>query len=316
MARISNLKTFVASVLSNAKIAEASADFEAVVNDVTGLVEKCMDQICLNQLYEDKLPELDGDEKEFGAYIEEYALGLLTPRSSTTLVDGQSYGIPYIAPVIQGTFHSWKLPEYIIAGSQSYAKYKSSMKSPEAYAKFVGSVLKQMLDSYNQTRYEEKKQLLGWAAENVASSETVAKPVDTETGEAFIKAIKNAVESASFSRDLTIDGRTITLGEAESCTLYITKGIEASLDVDTLAGAFNKENLVLPCKIKVVDDLGASGAYALLADNRAVKLFPNRNTVGEDTNAYHDFVTISRHVQDTPFVSKFATVVKFVEPSE
>lgn len=312
MAKIENIKTFVTSVLTEAKIAQDASAFQAVVNDTTGLVEKCMDQICLEQLYTDKLPELDGDEKEFGAYVEEYGMGLLLPKTATSLVDGQSYGIPYIAPAMQGTYHSWKLPEYIVAGSTSYQKYKSSMKDATAYSNYVANVIKQMVDSYNQTRYEEKKQLLGWAAENVAVSKTVAKPTNTETGEAFIKAVKDAVEEASFARDITIGAKSFTLGGAENFTLYITKGVKSVLDVNTLAGAFNGDALALPCQIKVVDDLGSSAAWAMLVDNRAIKLFPNRNTVAEDINGYHDFVTMSRHVIDTPFVSKFATVIKFV----
>ena len=317
MANISNIKTFVAGVLQDAKIAQSAENFTAVINDTTGLVEKCMDQICLNQLFTDKLPELDGDEKEFGAYVEEYGMGLLVPKAATTLVDGQSYGVPYYAPAVQGTFHSWKLPEYIVAGSTSYNKYKSSMKSPEAYASFVSNVLKQMIDSYNQARYEEKKELLGWAANNVAVKQVLAKPVDTTSGEAFIKAVKNIAEDASFARDITVGEKTITLGAAEGLTLYLNKGIMSSLEVDTLAGAFNKEDLAMPVTIKVVDfgaeGMGTNKAYGLIVDNRAIKLFPNRNTVGEDVNAFHDFVTISRHVIDTPFVSKFATCVALAE---
>ena len=317
MANISNIKTFVAGVLQDAKIAQSAENFTAVINDTTGLVEKCMDQICLNQLFTDKLPELDGDEKEFGAYVEEYGMGLLVPKAATSLVDGQSYGVPYYAPAVQGTFHSWKLPEYIVAGSTSYNKYKSSMKSPEAYSSFVSNVLKQMIDSYNQARYEEKKELLGWAANNVATKTVIAKPVDTVSGEAFIKKVKDIAEEASFARDITVGEKTITLGAAEGLTLYLNKGIMSSLEVDTLAGAFNKEDLAMPVTIKVVDfganGMGTNKAYGLIVDNRAIKLFPNRNTVGEDVNAYHDFVTVSRHVIDTPFVSKFATCVALTE---
>lgn len=317
MANISNIKTFVDGVLADAKIAQSAENFTAVIDNTTGLVEKCMDQICLNQLFTDKLPELDGDEKEFGAYIEEYGMGLLVPKAAPTLVDGQSYGVPYYAPAVQGTFHSWKLPEYIVAGSTSYNKYKSSMKSPEAYASFVSNVLKQMIDSYNQARYEEKKELLGWAANNVAVKQILAKPVDTTSGEAFIKAVKDIAEDASFARDITVGEKTITLGAAEGLTLYLNKGIMSSLEVDTLAGAFNKEDLAMPVTIKVVDfgaaGMGTNQAYGLIVDNRAIKLFPNRNTVGEDVNAYHDFVTVSRHVIDTPFVSKFATCVALTE---
>ena len=237
-------------------------------------------------------------------------MGLLIPRAATNLVDGQSYSTPYVKPAVQGAYHSWKLPEYVVAGSTSYSKYKSSMRSPEAYSAFVANVVKQMVDSYNQMRFEEKKSLLGWAAENVAVKDTTTdKPANDVTGEKFIKAIKNAIEDASFARDVG----DVTLGGAESFTLYLTKGIQSVLDVDTLAGAINQERLALPCRIKVVDDLGTSTAWGLLVDDRAVKLFPNRNEVGEDVNAYHDFVTISRHVGDTPFVSKYATIVAFTK---
>ena len=317
MANISNIKTFVAGVLQDAKIAQSAENFTAVINDTTGLVEKCMDQICLNQLFTDKLPELDGDEKEFGAYVEEYGMGLLVTKTANSIVNDQSYGVPYYAPAVQGTFHSWKLQEYIVAGSTSYNKYKSSMKSPEAYSSFVSNVLKQMIDSYNQARYEEKKELLGWAANNVATKTVIAKPVDTTSGEAFIKKVKDIAEEASFARDITVGEKTITLGAAEGLTLYLNKGIMSSLEVDTLAGAFNKEDLAMPVTIKVVDfganGMGTNQAYGLIVDNRAIKLFPNRNTVGEDVNAYHDFVTVSRHVIDTPFVSKFATCVALTE---
>ena len=164
---------------------------------------------------------------------------------------------------------------------------------------------------------EEKKELLSWAANNVAVKQVIAKPVDTVSGEAFIKAVKNIAEDASFARDITVGEKTITLGAAEGLTLYLNKGIMSSLEVDTLAGAFNKEDLAMPVTIKVVDfgatGMGTNQAYGLIVDNRAIKLFPNRNTVGEDVNAYHDFVTVSRHVIDTPFVSKFATCVALAE---
>lgn len=313
MSTVANIKTFVGTVLANAHIAEAF-DEDLAINSTTGLVEKCMDQICLNQIFEDKLPELNGDEKEFGAYIEEYAMGLLVPRAATALVDGTSYGVPYIAPALQGSYYSWKLDEYIVAGSVSYNKYKSSMKDAGAYGAYVSNVIKQMIDSYNQMRFEEKKELLAYAATNVAVVDSAtAKPTDDVTGEAFIQKVKDLVEEASFARDITVGADTVTLGGAESFTLYLTKGIKSVLDVQTLAGAINQERLALPCEIKIVDDLGSSSAWGMLVDNRAIKLFPNRNTVGEDVNAYYDFVTTSRHCIDTPFVSKFATIVAFTK---
>jgi hypothetical protein len=312
MANIADIKTNVATVATNYFDSLIATGNKPTTDDNTGLIQKCMDQVCLDQLYTDKLPELDGDEKEFGAYIEEYAQALVIPKAATTLEDGKEYSIPYVKVNLQGTYTSWKLPEYIVAASTSVRKYKAAMRNAGDYGTFCATQVKAMQDSYNQTRYEEKKALLQWAAKNVAQSTTgLAKPTDTATGEAFIKAIKNAVETASFARDVTVDSKTITLGAAENFTLYITKGIESVLDVDTLAGAIHAEKLALPCAVKVVDVDDFGGGYAMLVDNRAVKLFPNRNDVAEDVVGYHDFVTYSRHVEDTPFVSKFATIVKF-----
>ena len=312
MANIADIKTNVATVASNyfdSKIATGNVPGK---DDNTGLIQKCMDQICLNQLYTDKLTELNGDEKEFGAYIEEYAQALVIPKAATNLEDGTSYSVPYIKVNLQGSYTSWKLPEYVVAASTTVRKYKAAMRNASDYGTYCASQVKAMQDSYNQTRYEEKKALLQWAAKNVALAKSgVAKPTDTATGETFIKAIKDTVEDASFARDVTIGDKTVTLGAAENFTLYITKGIESVLDVDTLAGAIHAEKLALPCAVKVVDVADFDGGYALLVDNRAIKLFPNRNDVAEDVVGYHDFVTYSRHVQDTPFVSKFATIVKF-----
>lgn len=309
---ISDIKSAVNTVaVANFKIAQANQTPAA--DTVTGLLEKCMDQICLDQMYTDKLTALDGDEKEFGAYIEEYAMGLTVPKAAQALTDGQGYTIPYCKVDIQGSFTSWKLPEYIVATSTSLSKYKASMRNAEAFGAFVSNTLKSMTDSYNQTRYEEKKALLQWAAANVAQAKTgVSKPTDTATGEAYLKAVKNAIEEASFARDITVGSTTYTLGAAESFTLYVTKEMKASLDIDTLAGAFNAEKLSLPCEVVVVDVANfGTGVHSLLVDNRAIKLFPNRNDVAEDINGYNDYVTYSRHVIDTPFVSKFATIVKF-----
>lgn len=311
-ATIAQIKTAVATVATS-KFDDLIATGNKPTTDTnTGLLQKCMDMICVNQIYTDHLPELDGDEKEFGSYIEEYAQGLVVAEAATNLEDGKEYSIPYKKIDIQGTFTSWQLPEYIVPASTSLSKYKKAMRTSADYATYCASIIKSMQDTYNQTRYEEKKGLLQWAAKNVAVAKTgIAKPTDTATGETFIKAIKDAVEDASFARDVTVGDSTFTFGAADSFTLYITKGMKSTLDVDTLAGAINEARLALPCRVVVVDVDSFNGAHSMLVDNRAIKLFPNRNDVTEDVVGYHNYVTYARHVVDTPFVSKFATIVTF-----
>lgn len=139
----------------------------------------------------------------------------------------------------------------------------------------------------------------------------VSKPVDTASGEAFIKAIKDACEDASFVSEGNALNGTATIGAEEGLVLYIKKGIMSSLEVDTLAGAFHAENLAVPCRIKVVEDFGTitdTNAYAILIDPRGIKLYSNINKVKEKDNASADYRNLFAHTENTGYISKYTFV--------
>lgn len=140
----------------------------------------------------------------------------------------------------------------------------------------------------------------------------VAKPVDTATGEAFIKQIKNDIEAFGFATEgNSFNGNTV--GATDGLVLVIPKGITASLDVDTLAGAFHDEKLAMPCEIVVVDNLPTTNGYAILMDRRAAKLHPTYRAVREQTNAKCDFVTYFLHTENTAFVSNNCGIIAYHE---
>ena len=145
---------------------------------------------------------------------------------------------------------------------------------------------------------------------------SIAKPVDTSTGEAFIKQLKNDVEVASdVSEGHSLNGNT--LGAVNGLVLIIKQGIMASLDVDTLAGAFHLDKVALPTEVIVVKDFGSadSSVYAVLMDSRAMRLHPTYNAVRENLNGEGDFLNIFRHTENTAYISRNAFVKFYVEPS-
>jgi len=140
----------------------------------------------------------------------------------------------------------------------------------------------------------------------------VAKPIDTSTGEAFIKQVKNDIESLGFATEgNSFNGNTI--GATEGVVLVIPKGITASLDVDTLAGAFHLEKLAMPCEIVVVDSIPSSNGYAVLMDKRSMKLHPTYRAVREQTNAKCDFITYFLHTENTAFISNNTAIIAYHE---
>lgn len=143
----------------------------------------------------------------------------------------------------------------------------------------------------------------------------IAAPVDESTGEAWIKQVKKDVEIAS---DLN-DGHALNgtcLGATNGLVLIIKQGVMPSVDVDTLAGAFNQERLALPAEVVIVKDFGsdASGAYAVLMDRRGMRLHNTFNATYENQNGEGGFLNIFRHTEDTGFISR-NTFFKVYKPA-
>jgi len=143
----------------------------------------------------------------------------------------------------------------------------------------------------------------------------IAKPVDDTTGEAFIKEIKDSVEKLTIgpSEGTSLSGSTIGAVNNE-LELYVKPGIMASLNVDTLAGAFNVEKLAIPAMIKVLPDFGTiddANVYAVLVDKRGLKLVDNytkANATPVNGSLYTNYFL---HYGATAVISKHTAVKVF-----
>ena len=135
--------------------------------------------------------------------------------------------------------------------------------------------------------------------------QTFAKPVDTSTGEAFIEAIKVAVEEAvDENSGNSLNGNQ--LGATEGLVLVMLQGIKPNLEVQTLAGAFHEDKLALPVEIRVVPDFGSysGNVYAVLMDKRTLRLHNTFRQVDDQRNAQGAFTNIFSHTEDTAFASR------------
>ena len=135
--------------------------------------------------------------------------------------------------------------------------------------------------------------------------EVVALPTDSTSGEAFIKAVKKALEKAQdISEGHSLNGNT--LGATSNLKLIVKQGIIPELEVDTYSGAFHRDDLAFPADIVVVKDFGSalSKYYAILMDVRGMRLHNTYNATRENVNGDGDFLNIFRHTEDTAHVSR------------
>lgn len=145
--------------------------------------------------------------------------------------------------------------------------------------------------------------------------EELAIPTDTNSGEAFVKSVKEAMEVASdLSEGHSLNGNT--LGATEGMLLLIKQGVMPSVEVDVLAGAFHEDKVALPAEIKVIKDFGsAEGVYAMLIDRRGCRLHNTYRAVRSQENAQGNFTNVFHHDEETAFISRNTFVKVFTEPS-
>ena len=146
----------------------------------------------------------------------------------------------------------------------------------------------------------------------------IAKPVDDSTGEAFIEQVLADVEKASdYSEGYSLNGNTLGGNPEAGLVLVIKQGVMPNLKVQTLAGAFNKEELALPAKIVVIPDFGSadSDIYAMLVDRRIMRLHNTYRAVRENLNGQGDFLNMYYHTENTAHLSRNCFVRVYMEPS-
>lgn len=144
--------------------------------------------------------------------------------------------------------------------------------------------------------------------------ETIDVPTDTATGEAFIKAVKEASRKMQFKNHENLNGALIKPTPKAVRRLVVDTTIMPSLEVDTLAGAFHQENLAFPTTLSEVDGFGDNkDVFAILLDERGVRIHNSYNATRENTIAKEDSELYVKHTEDTAFISANTFVHVFLK---
>ena len=293
--------------------------FTPTVDDFTKTVCKIGEMKTLYLPHIDKLPEMNGDNLPFGETIEEFMVNDFLPETFA-YVDGAPKKNAKRATFAEAVY-SYALPEQLWELGVPRSQFQRVSLGQRSFTDLVSSTLMTLDSSANAWNYAAKRRLLGNAAKAAVTAglvSTKAKPDNTADGEQFIKEVKKCVEIASDMNDSNLAKHTAAA--APSLTLYIKQGVIPSLEVDTMAGAFNKAELAIPAKVKTVLDFGEisgedAGVYAILVDDRAIKLHDDILMVTSDYDGRMNQDNFYRHQKQTGFISKYGYIHVFKQPA-
>ena len=297
-------KTYVAA-------AKQAGTWTASTDNLLKLQDKIGKQITLDGTFQDKLPELSGDELPLGKTIEEWFVDLTLPSAfDATGADNDKPAYPTVEDVA----YCYTLGRKKIKTTVPYDNVKRAALSADDAASMTGKIMERLQNSESLYEYNLKKQLLANMADKAAANATVvALPNTTENAEKAIIAIKSAVEDASFAHE----GDSLTagalIGASPELVLYVKKGFMPQVEVNAFAGAFNKADLAIPASIKVVDDIPSTDTkvWGVLVDPRGIKLHPGYKAMRSHENADGDFINYVLHTEFTGFISKYTFVRVF-----
>lgn len=308
---LDTLKTAAAAYVDATK--QLQSAFKPTVDDFTKCVTKIGKMATLYLPIADKLPELDGDNLPYGQIIEEYMISQFTPEKFV-YTDKAGKRNARRATFAEAVY-SYPLDEQIFELGVPRTQFQRVSIGQQSFSDLVTTTISTLDSSTNAWNYAAKRQLIGNMAKEAAKNSklvsAMAKPTDTATGEAFIKKVKELAEIAKDMNDHNLAGHVC--GAAPSLKLYVKQGVMPSLDTDTYAGAFQLDKLAMPAEVKTILDFGDADAsiYAILVDERGIKLHDDINIVTTDYDGYMDQDNFWRHLQSTGFLSKFAFVHVF-----
>ena len=307
---IQGLETFVKTYVDSTKQAGA---WVSSTDNLLKLQDKIGKQITLDGSFQDKLPELSGDELPLGKTIEEWMIDLtMVSDFDPTGKDNDKPAYPTVEDVA----YSYTLGRKKIKTSVPYDNVERAALTAEGAADMTGKIMERIQNSESLYEYNLKKQLLANMVDKAVAAnatEVVALPDTTENAEKAIIAIKSAVEDASFAHE----GDSLTpgalIGASPELVLYVKKGFMPQVEVNAFAGAFNKADLAIPATIKVVDDIPCTDTkvWGVLIDPRGVKLHTGYKAMRSHENADGDFCNYVKHLEYTGLISKYTFVRVF-----
>ena len=305
---IEGLKTFVKTYVDKTKQAGA---WVSSTDNLLKLQDKVGKQITLDGSFQDKLPELSGDSLPLGKTIEEWFIDLTLPTDfDATGKDNDSPAYPSVEDVA----YCYTLGRKKIKTSEPYDNVERAALTPEDAASMTGKIMERIQNSESLYEYNLKKQLLANMVDKAAgNAKVVALPNTTENAENAIIALKEAVEDASFAHEGDSLTNTALIGASPELVLYVKKGFMPSVEVKAFAGAFQKEELAIPCTIKVVDDIPCTDTkvWGVMVDPRGIKLHTGYKAMRSHENADGDFINYVLHTEFTGFISKYTFVRVF-----
>lgn len=231
-----------------------------VLNDFVGLLKKVVATAVYNKTFNNPLANLEGERMPLGNFIEDVYVNPAKARG---------FNVNDFAGLLQ-KYEAEVATQYLAINSDlqycvtiTREKIRNAFTSWANLENLVSSMVNSLYNGAYLTRYNQAKGLvLSAYTGNNAQIELVSAVSDEATAKALVKKMratfsKMQIPSTRFNAWNKVKGGNLALKtwtDPEDVVVLISADLEATLDVDVLASAFNMSKTDFLGRVIVVDD--------------------------------------------------------------
>lgn len=231
-----------------------------VLNDFVSLLKKVVETAVNNKTFNNPLAQLEGERMPLGNFIEDVYINPAKARA---------FNVNDFAGLLQ-KYEAQVAVQYLSVNSDlqymvtlTREKIRNAFTSWSALESMISGYINSLYNGAYDTRYRQTKGLVTAAFKgNNVQYEIISNPQDEQTAKAMIQAMratytKMQVPSTKYNAWNKVKGGELALktwSNPEDIIVLISADIEALIDVQVLARAFNMSETDFLGRVIVVDD--------------------------------------------------------------
>jgi hypothetical protein len=219
-----------------------------------------------------------------------------------------------VIPNVKTLFHERNRQD-VYTQTISDEQLRSAFISWSAFDNFLASIINAIYNSAEVDEFESMKLVIdNYFSKGYFTVVNVLPPVDQASASDFVKKARAVARKMSLpngSRDYNALA-VRTRSEMSDLHLIIDADLEAELDVDVLAKAFNMDRTSFLGNVTIIDGFASTGLEAVLVDKEWFMVYDNLfqlETVRNSKGLYYNYFL---HCWQTLSASRFANAVAFV----
>ena len=249
-----------------------------VLNDFVGLLKKVVATAVYNKTFNNPLVGLEGERMPLGQFIEDVYVNPAKARG---------FNVNDFAGLLQKYEAETAVAYYSISSDLQYCvtitreKIRNAFTSWDQLEGLISGMINSLYNGAYITRYNQTKGLVTAAfTGNNVQYVKITDPTDTQTAKSLIRQIRAAfskmqIPSTKFNAWEKVKGDRLSLktwSDPEDIVVLISADIEALVDVEVLAAAFNMSKADFLGRVIVVDDFSQYNDDGTVAvDGSAIK---------------------------------------------